>query len=77
MKKTWDTKQLLAEFEVHSFLAPFVMVTRKSDKAKGIMQFTHSPRLYFDFEPDAPAAKPMPKVEEEAIQDYTNEYTNL
>lgn len=47
--KVWDTEELKAEFEVHSFLAPFVMVTRKSDGKKGGMTFQHLPRFYFDF----------------------------
>jgi hypothetical protein len=45
----WNTQQLKEEFEVHSFLAPFVFVTRKSDKVKGSLEFTHSPRWYFNF----------------------------
>jgi hypothetical protein len=48
----WDTDQLRAEFEVHGFLAPFIVVTRKSDGVKGSMEFTHSPRWYFNFVPD-------------------------
>lgn len=48
----WDTAQLQRDFIVHSFLAPFVVVTRKSDNKKGSMEFTHSPRFYFNFVPD-------------------------
>lgn len=48
----YDTQQLQEHFTVHSFLAPFVSVTRKSDGKKGSMMFTHSPRFYFDFEPE-------------------------
>lgn len=47
--KVWDTKQLQEEFNVHSFLAPFCSVTRKSDQAKGAVAFQHSPRYYFEF----------------------------
>ena len=48
----WDTQQLQRDFTVHSFLAPFVFVTRKSDGAKGTMEFTHRPRFYFNFKED-------------------------
>ena len=48
----WDTNALREEFIVHGFLAPFIAVTRKSDGAKGSMEFTHSPRFYFNFVPD-------------------------
>ena len=44
------TEQLTLHYTVHSFLAPFVIVTRKSDGARGSMEFTHSPRFYFNFE---------------------------
>lgn len=49
----WDTAALQRDFVVHSFLAPFVIVTRKADSLKGSMEFTHSPRWYFNFKPDA------------------------
>jgi len=45
-------EELLAEFDVTGFLAPFVVVTRKSDGRVGTMEFTHNPRVYFNFEPD-------------------------
>jgi hypothetical protein len=47
--RAWDTKQLQEDYSVRGFLAPFVSVTRKSDGVKGILQFTHMPRFYFDF----------------------------
>jgi hypothetical protein len=50
--KRWDTDQLREEFEVIGFLAPFVVVKRKSDGVKGSMEFTHSPRFYFNFQAD-------------------------
>ena len=49
---TWTTEELQRDFTVHSFLAPFVMVTRKSDGVQGVMQFEHMPRVYFGFRPD-------------------------
>lgn len=48
----WDTQELQRDFIVRSFLAPFVFVTRKSDGAKGTMEFTHRPRFYFNFKED-------------------------
>lgn len=53
-KVTYDTQQLQEHFTVHGFLAPFISVTRKADGVKGVMMFTHSPRLYFDFTPGEP-----------------------
>ena len=47
--QVWDTAQLQEDFTVQGFLAPCVVVTRKSDGAKGSMEFTHMPRFYFDF----------------------------
>lgn len=48
----WDTQELARDFEVIGFMAPFVVVRRKSDGAKGSMEFTHSPRFYFNFVED-------------------------
>jgi hypothetical protein len=50
-ERHWNTDQLREEFEVLGFMAPFVAVVRKSDKVKGSLMFTHSPRYYFNFEP--------------------------
>ena len=52
--KVWDTEELSAEFEVTGFMAPFVVVERKSDSKKGSMMFQHSPRFYFGFTEDNP-----------------------
>ena len=48
----WDTKELQQDFEVLGFLAPYVVVRRKSDGAKGTLMFQHSPRLYHSFSAD-------------------------
>jgi hypothetical protein len=48
----WTTEQLREQFEVLGFQAPFVAVRRKSDGAKGSLEFTHSPRVYFNFVKD-------------------------
>lgn len=50
--KVWDTEELRAQFEVVSFLAPFVMVRRKADGVTGTMMFQHHPRFYFNFKPE-------------------------
>ena len=47
--KVWDTDELQQDFHVLSFLAPFVLVQRKSDGKKGTLEFVHSPRWYFNF----------------------------
>jgi hypothetical protein len=49
---TWDTDALRQEFEVLGFAAPFVVVRRKSDGQKGSLEFTHNPRVYFNFVAD-------------------------
>jgi hypothetical protein len=50
--KVWDTKELQQDFEVTGFLAPFVVVKRKSDGVVGSLVFQHMPRFYFGFTPD-------------------------
>ena len=47
--KTWDTTQLINDFKVLSFSAPYVVVIRISDNAKGTLEFTHYPRVYYNF----------------------------
>ena len=50
--QVWSTQELSQEFEVVGFLAPFVVVRRKSDGRKGSLEFKHQPRLYFGFKED-------------------------
>jgi hypothetical protein len=45
------TAEMSELYTVQGFMAPFVVVTRKSDGVKGSLEFTHSPRLYFNFTP--------------------------
>jgi len=52
--RVWNTADLTTEFEVLGFMAPYVVVQRKADGCKGSLEFQHSPRLYFNFEPDKP-----------------------
>jgi hypothetical protein len=49
--QVWDTEELSRDFEVTGFMAPFVVVKRKSDGVIGSLMFRHSPRLYFGFTP--------------------------
>jgi hypothetical protein len=49
--QVWDTQQLAEEFEVIGFMAPFVVVRRKSDGVKGSFEFQHDPRFFFNFHP--------------------------
>jgi hypothetical protein len=51
--QTWTTEQLKAEFEVLGFMAPYVVARRLSDGVTGSLEFTHSPRVYFAWSPDA------------------------
>lgn len=45
------TEQFREQYEAVGFMAPFVMVKVRATGAKGTMQFTHSPRYYFDYVP--------------------------
>lgn len=45
----WDTGELRRDFEVIGFLAPFVVVRRKAGGELGSLEFTDSPRVYFDW----------------------------
>ncbi len=47
--QVWDTDELSRDFQVIGFMAPFVVVRRLSDGAKGSLEFQHSPRLYFNW----------------------------
>jgi hypothetical protein len=48
----YDTSELQAEFTVLGFMAPYVVVQRKSDGVKGSVKFQHDPRLYYSFSAD-------------------------
>jgi len=51
--QVWDTSELTTEFEPLGFMAPYIVVQRKSDGVKGSLEFRHSPRLYFNFRADS------------------------
>jgi hypothetical protein len=48
--QVWDTSQLGNDFRVEGFMAPFVIVRRKSDGQRGSLEFQHDPRFYFNFD---------------------------
>jgi hypothetical protein len=48
--QVWDGSQLAADFQVIGFMAPLVVVRRRSDGAKGSLEFQHSPRFYFNWQ---------------------------
>jgi hypothetical protein len=50
-QERWTTEELREQFEVTGFLAPFVVVRRKADGVVGSLEFTHNPRVYFNFRP--------------------------
>ena len=51
--QVWDTQQLQADFTVTGFMSPYVRAIRKADGVAGLLMFQHSPRFYFDFQPDS------------------------
>lgn len=50
--RVWSTSELQEEFEALGFMAPFIIVRRRSDGAKGSLMFQGSPRFYFAFKPE-------------------------
>ena len=50
--QVWDTDELKRDFEVKGFLAPLVIVRRRSDAVLGTLFFQHEPRFYFGFSPE-------------------------
>ena len=50
-EQVWTTAEMQADFEALGFMAPFIIVRRRSDGAKGTLMFDHSPRFYFGWEP--------------------------
>jgi hypothetical protein len=49
--KVWDTDQMREEFVAIGFMAPLIVVRRRSDGVKGSLEFQHSPRFYFNWQP--------------------------
>jgi len=49
--QVWDTDQLTEDFIVVGFMAPIVVVKLRSTGEKGSLEFQHSPRFYFNWQP--------------------------
>ena len=49
--QVWTTDELARDFAVTGFLAPLVVVRRKSDGRVGSLEFSHTPRFYFNWQP--------------------------
>ncbi len=49
--QVWDTDQMCTDFDVKGFMAPLVVVRRKTDKKMGSLEFQANPRYYFNFQP--------------------------
>lgn len=49
--QVWDTEQMSDDFEAIGFMAPLIVVHRRADGTKGSLEFQHSPRLYFNWQP--------------------------
>lgn len=52
-EQTWTTEEMTRDFEPIGFMAPFIVVRRRSDGAKGSLQFKNSPRVYFGWSASA------------------------
>jgi hypothetical protein len=50
--QVWDTSELRDQFEPLGFLAPFIIVRRRSDGVRGSLMFQHDPRFYYGFKPE-------------------------
>jgi hypothetical protein len=48
--QVWYTKKLPEDFEIIGFMAPLVVVRRKSDGVKGSLEFQHAPRFFFNWQ---------------------------
>ena len=50
--QVWSTEEMQQEFNAIGFMAPLIVVARKSDGAKGSLEFSHNPRFYFNWHVD-------------------------
>lgn len=48
--QVWDTQELALDFQVMGFMAPLVVVRRRTDGQKGSLEFQAFPRFYFNFQ---------------------------
>ena len=50
--QVWTTVEMQKEFEAKGFMAPFIVVRRKSTGQMGSLMFGGSPRFYFSWQED-------------------------
>ena len=50
--QVWDPQELRRDFDVQGYLAPIVVVRRRSDGVIGTLEFQHQPRFYFNWRDD-------------------------
>lgn len=50
--QVWNTQEMQKEFEALGFMAPLIVVRRRSDGTKGSLKFQHNPRFYFNWSPE-------------------------
>lgn len=48
--EVWDSGELMKDFDVEDFYAPFAVVRRIADGKRGVVTFQHYPRYYFNFQ---------------------------
>jgi hypothetical protein len=50
--RVWTTEEMVLDFAVEGYMAPFVVARRRSDGARGSLEFQSSPRYYFAWQED-------------------------
>lgn len=45
--QVWNTDEMTRDFEPLGFMAPYIVVRRRSDGKRGSLEFQHLPRFYF------------------------------
>lgn len=50
--QVWNTDELQNDFQALGFMAPYIIVRRRSDGVRGSLIFQHNPRFYFSFSPE-------------------------
>ena len=50
--QVWNSGELASSFVIIGFMAPYVVVRRKTDGAVGSLEFQHEPRFYFGWKED-------------------------
>lgn len=45
--QVWSTDELQEDFQALGFMAPYIIVRRKSDGVRGSLMFQANPRFYF------------------------------